>query len=180
MFPVVLIGFMGSGKSAVARRLARMLHRRALDLDAMIEHDARCSIPHLFATQGEAAFRARETDALRHALTGHAVVATGGGIVTREENLALLQNAAQNGAQIVYLRARPETLAKRIRRQPGTRPLIDGQGAPLDLPTTQARVEELLAQREQSYEHAATLSIDTDALDAYGVARLLARQLRCH
>ena len=174
---LVLIGFMGSGKSSIGRRLASALRLPFIDLDAEIEKSAGMRIPSIFAAEGEAGFRRYETQSLRAVLDKSAVIASGGGLVTREENRSLLHAAARNGARIVYLRAQADTLAKRIRRQPGTRPLIDGHGTPLDMEATRLRVEELLSQRAAWYEECATLTVDTDKINADGVVRHIVRRL---
>jgi shikimate kinase len=162
MHSLILIGFMGSGKSSVGRRLARRLGCGFLDLDSEIERVAGQSIPQIFALEGEEKFREYETRVLQSVLQEEAVIASGGGLVTRPENRALLREAAARGAHVVYLKASPQTLAERIRRQPGTRPLIDGPGAPLDTEATRRRVEELLAMRAQFYEECATVTIQSD------------------
>src|SRR5690349_9059414 len=104
---ILLIGFMGSGKSCVGRRLAGALRYSFIDLDEAIENAAGMRIPQIFATEGEAGFRRRETAALHGMLAQAAVIASGGGLVTLAENRALLHDAAQRGSQIVYLRAQP-------------------------------------------------------------------------
>jgi shikimate kinase len=106
----VLVGLMGSGKSSIGRRLARHLDLPLIDLDEMIVERAGCAIPEIFANQGEDAFRDMETDALREALGRHAVIATGGGIVMRAENMALLRQHPP----VIWLKASPEFLARRI------------------------------------------------------------------
>lgn len=159
---LLLIGFMGSGKSSIGRRVAKRLKRPFLDVDKEIEIAAGQKIPQLFASEGEENFRQRETAALREALTKSAVIASGGGIVTRPENRDLLREVASQGAHIVYLKARPETLAERIRRQPGKRPLIDGPGQILNYAATKKRVEELLSLRASFYEECATAVVCTD------------------
>jgi len=158
---IVLVGFMGSGKSSIARRLARRLQCDAVDLDSYIEQRAGRRIAEIFATDGEPAFRDLETAALAECLGKADVIATGGGIVARERNRDLLRAAAAQGALIVYLRASPEVLARRIRRQPGKRPLIDGQ-AVLNEEETRRRVEHLLAARAAHYESCSNLVVDTD------------------
>lgn len=172
---IVLIGFMGSGKSSVARLLAHYLKREAVDLDKVIEQMTGKPVAHLFATQGEAAFRALETQALQAAVQTSRIVATGGGVPTQASNRALLQQAPP-GTTVVYLKAQPRTLAARIRRQPGKRPLIDG-AAVLNLEQTQARVEQLLAKRAAHYEACAHIVIDTDALRMPEVAQAIVAQL---
>lgn len=171
--PLLLIGFMGSGKSSVGRCLARHLKAPFVDLDARIEERASMPIAQLFATQGEEAFRRIETTVLGEALGQTAIIATGGGVVTREENRAMLKNASNSGAaSVVYLRAQPQSLATRIRRQPGVRPLIDGQST-LDHAQTVARVQELLAARAPLYEECADFLIDTDHRSLDEIVRII-------
>lgn len=170
---IVLIGFMASGKSSVAQALAELRRCTAVDIDTLIERAAQKRISEIFADSGEEAFRQLETAQLRAALEDSCfgVIATGGGIVTREENRMLLR-AAPKKTVVVYLRASNETLADRIRRQPGLRPLIDGQKV-LDLHQTQLRVQELLEQRAPLYEEAANFTIQTDGLTPLEVAEAI-------
>ena len=171
---VVLIGFMGCGKTSVARRLAPRLKWPSIDLDHEIEQALGTTIAQFFRSHGEDAFRARETFQLGQMLQHSGVVATGGGIVTRQENRKLLNRSRQNGtACAVYLRARPETLATRIRRQPGVRPLIDGERV-LDWKETRERVRLLLTERARWYEECADLIVDGDALSCGQVAQIIA------
>lgn len=119
----VLVGLMGSGKSSIGRRLAKRLDIPLIDLDDYIVARAGKSIPEIFAEQGEAAFRDMETEALRDvlgSLSAHgAVVATGGGVVMREENRKLLKAHPP----VIWLKASPEFLAGRIEGD-SNRPLI--------------------------------------------------------
>ena len=90
--PVLLIGMMGCGKSTVGRLLAERMHLPLIDLDEEIARAAGKTIPEIFAQEGEAGFRARETAALERALArGDGVIATGGGIVTRAENIRMMR-----------------------------------------------------------------------------------------
>ncbi|HAW45492.1 MAG TPA: shikimate kinase [Sutterella sp.] len=92
---IVLIGMPGSGKSTLGKVLADRSHKTLVDLDTEIERAAGCTIPEIFATEGEAGFRAIETEvAARFGKESRLVIACGGGIVTRPENLPLLR---QNG-----------------------------------------------------------------------------------
>ncbi len=98
---LILVGMPGCGKSTVGKALARKLNRPLVDLDEEIQREAGCSIPEIFASQGEEAFRAMEhQQLLKAARRSGAVIATGGGIVTREENLAPMR---QNSV-VVFLR----------------------------------------------------------------------------
>lgn len=178
--PLFLIGFMGCGKSSVGRFVARRLDAPFVDLDARIEERAGTSIAQLFATQGEDVFRKIETQVLQEALHQPAVIATGGGIVTRESNREVLKNASQSGgAVVVYLRAQPETLASRIRRQPGVRPLIDAQST-LSHAQTIVRVRELLAERTPWYQACADVVINSDGCALDEVARAVIEALHPH
>ena len=162
---LLLIGFMGSGKSSIGRRVARRLRYAFIDLDKEVEVGAGKKIPQIFADEGEEDFRRRETQALCEALKKSAIIASGGGLVTRSENRAALREAVEQGTSVVYLKAEPATLAERIRRQPGKRPLIDGPGKILDYEATRRRVEELLAARQEFYEECATHTVVTDGRD---------------
>jgi len=122
-FPgVVLVGFMGSGKSSVGRELARRFRAPFVDVDERIESAAGCRIRDLFGREGEPAFRVREKAALREVLSVKGcVVATGGGAFADEENRVLLRSYAP----VVYLDAAVETLLERLAADLG-RPLLRG------------------------------------------------------
>ncbi|HEX8236802.1 MAG TPA: shikimate kinase [Abditibacteriaceae bacterium] len=175
--PVVLIGFMGSGKSSVARELAQILGCETVDTDAEIERQSGQSIREMFQVAGEDAFRQLESAALRAALRGTKtlVVSTGGGIVKSAANREVLYAAMRAGVTVVYLRAGAQTLARRIRLQPGVRPLIDGERV-LDEAETQQRVAALLAERGALYEACASCIIDTDEHSAREIAQRIAGQ----
>jgi len=172
--PIILIGFMASGKSHVARLISKHFDIPVIDLDARIEAACGTSIATVFAAHGEKYFREIETATLHQVLQEAAqkpsVIATGGGIVTNAPNRELLHRAAKDGATIIYLRATPETLASRIRQEPGKRPLIDGDKM-LNMEETQERVKVLLEGRRAFYESCATIIIDTNHHDATNVAK---------
>lgn len=174
---IVLVGFMGSGKSSVSRRLARRLKLEAIDLDGYIEQLCGQSIAAIFAARGEAEFRDLETAALAECLQKPGVLATGGGILKRQENRDLLRAATEQGSTVIYLRAGPDALARRIRRQPGKRPLIDGN-AELNQEETRRRVEQLLAERAAHYESCSTLIVDTDDRDLGEVVQQIITSLK--
>lgn len=109
LYPV-LVGLMGSGKSSIGRRLANKLELPLIDLDDEIVKAEGRSIPDIFADQGEDGFREIETQQLKKCLGQPAVLATGGGIVMREENRHLLEAYAP----VIWLKASPEFLALRI------------------------------------------------------------------
>src|SRR3990170_6069047 len=123
VFPgVVLVGFVGSGKSSVGRVLARRFGAPFVDMDERIESAAGSPIRDLFAREGEPAFREREKAALRDALSVKGcVIATGGGAFSDEENRVLLRSYAP----VVYLEAAVEILLERLAADLG-RPLLRG------------------------------------------------------
>jgi shikimate kinase len=140
---LALVGFMGTGKSAVGRLAAQHLRFTFLDTDEWIENEVGKSIAEIFAQQGEAAFRQYERDVV-NALSARrdTVIAAGGGLVADPSNLASLKTHAL----VVCLWASPETIWARVRAQTH-RPL-------LQTPDPQAQIRELLAQRAPSYRQA--------------------------
>ena len=168
------MGFMGCGKSAVARSLSRQLQVPFVDLDARIERQIGMKIADYFAQHGEAAFRELETKHLAQVAMRRGVISLGGGVPMRAENRDLLDRAIDKGAMVVYLQTSAPVLAQRIRRSPGKRPLIDGEGE-LSLEATQKRVEELLEGREEVYLGCASLVVSTDHDTIPDIARHIAR-----
>lgn len=119
---IFLIGFMGSGKSTIARLLAKETGKELIEMDETIEKEAGCSINRIFEAHGEVHFRNLESELVaRISNKGGAVVSCGGGAVLREENVV---NMRKNGT-IVYLSATPETIYKRVRNSTH-RPLLNG------------------------------------------------------
>jgi shikimate kinase len=170
---LLLIGFMGAGKTTVGKLLAERLGYQFVDTDDLIVERAGKTIPRIFAEDGEARFRQWETEVIR-SLSEHTqhVIALGGGVVKREENLPLLKAAGL----IVYLAASPEELARRIHAMPGTRPLIDGGGEKKTLPEVEERVRKLLAERLPLYERAADVVIETTGLTVEEVCQKITAQ----
>jgi shikimate kinase len=114
---------MGSGKTTVGRLAAERLGRPFLDSDALIEARTGRTVRRIFTDDGEAVFRALESEVLREALAtpGPVVIAAAGGAVLQEQNRAALRAAH---ARVVWLCASPETLAERVTAG-GHRPLLD-------------------------------------------------------
>jgi shikimate kinase len=150
---IVLIGFMGSGKSSVGRLIAQRLGFQFIDTDALIVERAGLPIAEIFARQGEASFREQETAVLRSlGMWNRGVISTGGGIVLREENRTLLQALGF----VVWLTANEEVLFERVSRN-RKRPL-------LDTADPRATLHELLEQRRPLYEGNAQFSLDSSGL----------------
>jgi len=171
---IVLVGFMGSGKSAVGRVLARRLGVRHLDTDAEVERAAGRTIPEIFAGEGEAAFRARETAALASLASsetgagGRLILSTGGGTPLRPENMALLKTIGT----VVWLSAMPEAILARVAHKLDRRPLLAGHA---DDPL--GRIQELLAARVPYYAAAAVTLDTSDCADSEEAAERLAARL---
>jgi len=156
---IVVIGFMGAGKTSVGRLLARALGREFVDTDQMIERATRVTIGELFRLEGELGFRRREIAAIDRAIAVPGrVIAVGGGAVLSAGNRTALKQAGL----LVYLRATPETLALRLTGVTD-RPLLN---------TTDrvGRIRDLLVARGPIYETAGDVAIDTDRLSLDQVA----------
>jgi len=161
---VILAGFMGTGKTEVGRRLARLLGWSFVDTDALVESAAGRPVAAIFAEEGEAAFRARERDAVEQACAiTAAVVAVGGGAFLDLENRRRLLAAGP----VVCLHASPEELMRRLGAA-RDRPLLNGDGT-ASVEERRARIEALLAQRAPVYA-LATHAVDTDGLSPDEVA----------
>jgi shikimate kinase len=152
MSSIVLIGFMGSGKTAVGRKLAERLGREFIDLDAVIERQAGITISEIFCRYGEPYFRKLEKEAVA-SVSSHrdVVLAAGGGAVLDQDNVGRLKSMGP----VVHLMARPEVIARRIREY-HHRPL-------LEVDNRRSRIEDLLDVRLPFYA-VADMDIDTSDL----------------
>ncbi len=120
---IVLIGFMGTGKTAVGRRLAGALGLPFVDTDTLIEEQAATSIPDLFRTRGETGFRAIEKQVIRSLADGERrVIATGGGAVLDPDNFDVLRSLGP----VIHLSAPAPTILARTKGDAGVRPLLAG------------------------------------------------------
>ncbi len=143
---------MAVGKSAVGRNLAKRLRRRFVDLDRQIEKSEGMKVRDIFEQKGEDYFRQCEKRALAQLLTEQdQVIATGGGVVLDDDNLALLREKTL----LVCLRASTAAILRRV-GSGATRPLLKG-------PNRRERIEELVQARQERYAQA-HVTIDTDQL----------------
>ena len=166
---VVLIGFMGCGKTTLGARLAHMLGLRFVDMDECIVKKAGCSIPEIFAQQGEAGFRRMESEVLDElAASGRMVISTGGGVVTVPENLPKLQAMGY----IVWLNPPEKAIWNRVSRN-RSRPL-------LQTPNPRQTVHDLLESRRPLYAAVADLEADTKDLTPDEAAYGIAESVRLH
>lgn len=149
--PVYLVGFMGCGKSTIARSLADALgYDTVFETDDEIVRAEGRPIPQIFEEAGEAGFRRIETAVLRRIAGDRpAVVSCGGGMVLRQENVELMRSSGT----VVCLTARPETVLERVRHS--DRPLLRGR-------MTVEGIVELMAVRDDYYKKAADLKVATD------------------
>ena len=148
---IILIGFMGVGKTSLGKLLASKLGRAFIDLDEKIERDSNMTIPQIFEMHGEKYFRELEKAAVREVtVRKNLVIATGGGTVKDEENLQLLKNSGV----IICLTADAEEIFRRTEKR-GERPVLDGGGN-----ERLETIKKLLAEREKFYSQA-DFKIDT-------------------
>lgn len=145
---IVLVGFMGSGKTTVGRLIAAQTGMPLLDMDTMIEERAGKTINEIFAQEGEAHFRNLERQMVRELAAGEGrIISTGGGIVLNPDNIADFEKTGL----VVCLLADAETVLDRVKHD-STRPLLADD--------KENRIVELLEQRKALYE-AVTYKIDT-------------------
>ena len=157
---------MATGKSAVGRNLARKLHRRFVDLDALIEKTEGRNVRDIFAEKGESYFRRLEKQALEQILSQQSqIIATGGGIILDEDNLTLLRQKSF----LIGLTASTDVLVSRVGKN-SKRPLLKG----VDV---RARIEELLQQRQSRYAEADVI-IDTSGLTINQVVEKILKVVR--
>ncbi|MBR6257389.1 MAG: shikimate kinase [Lachnospiraceae bacterium] len=156
MDTIVLIGYMGAGKSSVAAALGRKLHLKVHDTDACIEARSGMTISNMFRDCGEAYFRDQETSLLKELKEEgfEGILSTGGGMPLREENRELLRSVGK----VFYLKASPASIAKRLSGDT-TRPLLAGAK---DMAEKERRIADMLSARAAAYEAAADEIIDTD------------------
>ncbi|MDO4344574.1 MAG: shikimate kinase [Eubacteriales bacterium] len=149
---IILIGFMGAGKTSLGEKVAGALGLRFTDTDRLIEKWQQEKISDIFARRGEAYFRDLETETLRRLKKEkeRMVIAVGGGLPVREENRRLMRELGT----VIYLKAKTETLLARLAGDT-TRPKLAGG----DL---RKNIERLMAEREDIYREAAQIEFVTD------------------
>ena len=166
---VVLIGFMGTGKTSTGKMLAAKLGAACIDMDQKIEEEAGMSIPDMFARKGEAYFREQERALVKRlAARRNAVISTGGGTVKNPDNVADFKKSGV----IVCLSASVDAVLARTNRR-GTRPVLDGA----DQGDRRKAVEQLMAERRELYKQA-DYTIDTSELSPLLVVENIVRFLK--
>ena len=165
---IVLTGFMGTGKTAAGKRLAKRLGWRFVDVDQLIESSAKMPIAKLFSERGEPVFRRLERRVIHRVARGQQqVIATGGGAFTDPQNRSRLRMTGP----VICLTARPQAILDRVGRKLVARPLLAGAANPL------SRIKTLLHQRAGAYAQA-DMTIDTTRLSLDEVVERLWEQLK--
>ncbi len=157
---IFLIGFMGAGKSTIARTLRDEYGMRLIEMDEQIEAQEGRTISQIFTEDGEEYFRSLETRLLVGlANESNTVVSCGGGVAMRTENVAAMRACGQ----IVYLSASPETIYERVRHT-HNRPLLEGN-------MSVEYIEALMKKRLPKYLEAADVTVETDGKSALQICQ---------
>jgi shikimate kinase len=165
---IALIGFMGTGKTAVGQILAKKLELKFIETDTMIERKAGKSIPQIFTDLGETGFRELEIEVTKEiANKQHSVIACGGGLVLNRINIDRLRQTSV----MVYLSATPKATLKRVSNQLGQRPL-------LDVADPVSTIRDMIKFRKPFYERAADITINTSRLTPEAVSYEIIRKMK--
>ncbi|MFI3175945.1 MAG: shikimate kinase [Eubacteriales bacterium] len=165
---IILVGFMGCGKSSVGRSLAGQIRYEYCDVDAVIEQQEKCTIADIFKAKGEAYFRSLEVACFQQLLEQEerTVIATGGGLPMAEEN----QKQLEQHPMVIYLKASSQTIYERVKRD-RTRPLLQTEDP-------KGTIDSLLELRTPVYESVANLIVETDGKSVERVWREIQEALR--
>lgn len=148
---ILLIGFMGTGKSTVSARLKERLNMKEVDTDALIVKREGMTISNIFAEKGEEAFRNMETALLEELKSErNLIISCGGGMALRDTNATIMKAAGT----VVWLTAEPETILERV-KDDDSRPLLRGN-------KNTAFIGDLLEKRRSKYEAVADIAVVTD------------------
>jgi shikimate kinase len=165
---IALIGFMGTGKSAVGKALAEKLGLKFVEMDWLIEEMAGKPIPDIFQQDGEIAFRELEIEVTKKVAQGsRQVIACGGGMVLNKINVDRLRETSR----MVYLKSSPRKIMERTSADTNERPL-------LEVPDPAQLIRELLDFRKPFYERSADITINTSRLSINKVTDLIIYRLK--
>ncbi len=150
-YNIMLIGFMGAGKSSVSSYLSKLLVMDEIDMDSLIAEKEGMSIPNIFDKHGEEYFRNAESNTLIELKESkQSIISCGGGVVLRPKNVEIMKEYGR----IVLLTAEPETILERVRHS-NERPILNGN-------MNVEFIEELMAKRRDYYLNAADVIVATD------------------
>lgn len=163
---IILIGFMGTGKTSLGKAAAEKLKIPFMDTDDLIVEREGMTINEIFAGKGEEYFRSLETQLITELqdMEGGHVIAVGGGLPLREENRPLLKKLGR----VIYIRTSPRILASRLETDTKRPVLKQGEGTILE------KVERILSEREPKYKDAADIVIENDGMSFYTITKKLA------
>ncbi len=157
---ILLIGFMGTGKSTVSKQLMSITGMNEVDMDSYIVNREQMSIAEIFSKYGEEHFRKIETECLKEIIKmDNTIISCGGGVVVKNENVEYMKQ----GGKIVLLTAKPETIFERVRYSKD-RPILNGN-------MNVEFIEELMNKRKDRYLSVADIIIETDNKDASVIAK---------
>lgn len=163
---IALIGFMGTGKTAVSKVLSRRLNRELIDSDKAIEKDTGMTIAEIFKKDGEDVFRDMESQMIKELKDKKgAIISFGGGVCLREENIG---NIKENH-KVILLEASSKVIFERVGRD-SSRPVLKGK---LDL----ASIEKIMDKRKASYRRCADKTIDTDGKTISAIVNIIIKEL---
>jgi len=149
---IILIGFMGTGKSTISKLLGKTLNLKVVDMDDMVEEMAGIKTPEIFDKYGEVKFREFESKVAKNlSQTNDIIISTGGGVILNKLNII---NLRKNNGRVVFLRTTFEEIVKRVSVHDRPRPLFS------DI----KKAEKLFESRKAIYEFHADIIIDTDGV----------------
>lgn len=155
---IMLIGFMGAGKTTVSRELSKMTGRREIDMDAYIVNREGMAIKDIFDKYGEEYFRKKETESLLEIMEmDEMIVSCGGGVVVKDENVEHMKN----GGVIVLLTATPQTILSRVKNSTD-RPILNGN-------MNIEFITELMNKRKDRYFSVADVIVETDDKSVFDI-----------
>ena len=164
---IFLIGFMGTGKSTIARHIRRKFHMEMIEMDEQIEKQEDMRITEIFKEYGEEYFRNLETELLKKIVKReNQIVSCGGGVVLREENVQMMK---ESGA-VVLLTASPQTILERVQKN-HNRPLLEGKKTVEDI-----RV--MMENRCERYEAAADWIICVDGKESEDISVTIYEEMK--
>ncbi len=163
---ILLIGFMGAGKTTVSKELSKMTDMKEIDMDAYIVKKEGMDITEIFDKFGEEYFRKKETECLIEIMKeNNCIVSCGGGVVVKDENVEHMKN----GGKIVLLTATPETTLERVKNSTD-RPILNGN-------MNVEFIAKLMEKRKERYLAVADIIVETDNKDVKEICKEILERL---